>query len=33
MVSTVMLTLIYKEIRIENSKNQVSWKGYIQIIF
>ena len=24
MVSTVMLTLIYKEIRIENSKNQIS---------
>src|SRR5210317_1584751 len=24
MVSTVMLTLIYKEVRIENSKNQVS---------
>jgi len=33
MVSTVMLTLIYKEIRIENSKNQISWKRYIQIIF
>ena len=33
MVSTVMLTLIYKEIRIENSKNQISWKQYIQIIF